>query len=73
MHPLMYKRFNLSQGYYKKTNINSAQLTIRPKHLRCVLSTVRARNDIIKADFMRTKINTFTTKMKIGIQLEELK
>ena len=38
-----------------------------------VLFTVRAGNDIIKADFMHTKKTTFSTKMKIGIYLEELK
>ena len=34
---------------------------------------VRAGNDMIKADFMRTKRTNFLAKMKIGIHLEELK
>ena len=41
--------------------------------LRDVLFIVRAANNIIKADFMHTKITTLPTKMKIGIHQEELK
>ena len=43
------------------------------KILRGVLFIVRAGNDIIKEDLMHTKRTTFPTKMKTGIQLEELK
>ena len=41
--------------------------------LRDVLFIVRAGSDIIKADFMHIKRTTFSTKMKTGILLEELK
>ena len=37
------------------------------KILRGALFIVRALNDIIKADFMHTRRNTFPTEMKIGI------
>ena len=40
---------------------------------RGVLIIVRARNNIIKADFMHTKRTAFPSKMKIGIHLGELK
>ena len=41
--------------------------------LRGVLFSVRAGNDIIKADFMHTKRTNCLTKMRIGIHFEELK
>ena len=51
------------------------QIEIHPftSQLRDVLFIVRAENDIIKVDFMHINRTTFSTKMKIGIHLEELK
>ena len=43
------------------------------KQLRGVLFIGRAGNDIIKADFIRTKRTSCPTKIKIDIELEELK
>ena len=41
--------------------------------LRGVLFIVRAGGDIINAEFIHTKRTNSLTKMKIGIDLEELK
>ena len=43
------------------------------KVLRGALFIVRARNNIIKADFVHNKKTTFPTKTKIGIHLDELR
>ena len=43
------------------------------QNLRGALFIVRARNNIMKADFMHTIKTTSPTEMKIGIYHEELK
>ena len=75
MLPLTFVRFIecLAEDIFTRSGDPLLRLTIGiPIRLRGVLIIVRAGNEIIKADFIHTKRTTFPTKMKIGINIEEL-